>query len=34
MIRARKRANQLVEREDLAGEQIRKGDAVVIATGW
>ncbi|HXV45838.1 MAG TPA: cyclase family protein [Nitrososphaera sp.] len=34
MIRARKHANQLVEREDLAGGQIRKGDAVVIATGW
>jgi kynurenine formamidase len=33
MIRARKRANQLVEREDFARE-IRQGDAVVIATGW
>lgn len=34
LIRAKKRANQLVEREDFAGEQIRQGDAVVIATGW
>jgi kynurenine formamidase len=33
-VRTRKRANQLVEREDLAGEKIRQGDAVVIATGW
>jgi kynurenine formamidase len=34
LIRAKKRTNQLVERGDLAGEQIRQGDAVVIATGW
>jgi kynurenine formamidase len=34
LIGAIKRANQLVEREDLVGEQIRKGDAVVVATGW
>jgi kynurenine formamidase len=34
LIRANKCANQLVERKDLAGEQIREGDAVVIATGW
>jgi kynurenine formamidase len=33
LIKATKRANQLVEREDLAGD-IRQGDAVVIATGW
>jgi kynurenine formamidase len=34
LIRANKRANQLVERKDFAGGQIREGDAVVIATGW
>lgn len=34
LIRAKKSANQLVEREDFAGEQIREGDAVLIATGW
>ncbi len=34
LIRAPKRANQLVEREDLASDQVREGDAVVIATGW
>lgn len=34
LVRASKRANQLVEREDFASEQIGKGDAVVIATGW
>jgi arylformamidase len=34
LIRIPKKANQLVEREDFAGEQIRQGDAVVIATGW
>lgn len=34
LVRANKRANQLVEREDFTGEQIREGDAVVIATGW
>jgi kynurenine formamidase len=34
LVRASKRANQLVEHEDFAGEQIREGDAVVIATGW
>src|SRR5438093_13580129 len=34
LIRAPKRANKLVEREDLANDQIREGDAVVIATGW
>lgn len=34
LIKAPKSANQLVEREDLAGEQMRQGDAVVIATGW
>jgi kynurenine formamidase len=33
LIKAPKRANQLIEREDL-GERIRQGDAVVIATGW
>jgi arylformamidase len=34
LIRASKRANQLVERADLASCGVRKGDAVVIATGW
>jgi kynurenine formamidase len=34
LIRAPKRANQLVEREDLASDQVREGDAVMIATGW
>ncbi|HEX6281167.1 MAG TPA: cyclase family protein [Nitrososphaera sp.] len=33
LIRAEKRANQLIEQQDL-GNQIRQGDAVVIATGW
>jgi len=34
MKRVIKKANQLIEREDLAGDQVREGDAVVIATGW
>lgn len=34
LVRAPKKANQLVEPGDFAGEQIRKGDAVVIASGW
>lgn len=34
LIRAPKNANGLLEREDFAGQQIKKGDAVVIATGW
>lgn len=34
LIRTKKGANQLVEREDFADEQIREGDAVVINTGW
>ena len=33
LIRAEKRANQLIEQQDL-GSQIREGDTVVIATGW
>ena len=33
LIRAEKNANQLIEEQDL-GNQIREGDAVVIATGW
>src|SRR5215212_5978275 len=33
LIRAKKRANQLIEQQDL-GNQIRQGDTVVIATGW
>ena len=34
LIKAPKRANELVEREDLANDQVRKDDTVVIATGW
>jgi kynurenine formamidase len=34
LIKVPKRANQLVEREDLANDQIKKGDTVLIATGW
>jgi kynurenine formamidase len=34
LIRAPKKANQLVERKDLEGYQAKEGDAVVIATGW
>ena len=33
LIRVQKSANQLIEQQDL-GDQIRQGDAVVIATGW
>jgi arylformamidase len=33
LVRTIKGANQLVE-QDLEGEQIRQGDAVVVATGW
>lgn len=33
LIRAEKRAGQLIEQQDL-GNQIRQGDTVVIATGW
>jgi arylformamidase len=33
LIRAKKRPGQLIEQQDL-GNQIRQGDAVVIATGW
>jgi arylformamidase len=33
LIRAQKRANQLIEQQDI-GDQIKQGDAVVIATGW
>jgi arylformamidase len=33
LIRAEKRASQLIEQQDL-GNQIRQGDTVVIATGW
>src|SRR5881296_3128056 len=33
LIKAPKKANQLVEREDLANVQVREGNAVVIATG-
>jgi arylformamidase len=35
LIRAQKRANQLIEQQDIdKQQQIRQGDAVVIATGW
>jgi arylformamidase len=33
LIRAKKRANQLIEQQDL-GNQITQGDTIVIATGW
>ncbi len=33
LIMVEKRANQLIEQQDL-GEQIRQGDAEVISTGW
>ncbi len=33
LIRVRKKANQLIEQQDL-GDQVKEGDAVVIATGW
>jgi arylformamidase len=33
LIRVQKQANQLIEKQDI-GDQIRQGDAVVIATGW
>jgi arylformamidase len=33
LIRAERTANQLIEQQDL-GNEIRQGDAVVIATGW
>jgi arylformamidase len=33
LIRVEKKANQLIEEQDL-GDQIRQGYAVVIATGW
>lgn len=34
LIKVERRANRLIEIEDLAGEQIAYGDTVVIATGW
>ena len=34
LVKAKKGANGLVESGDFAGVEIRKGDAVVIATGW
>lgn len=34
LVRAKKSANRLIERDAFAGEQIMEGDAVVIATGW
>ena len=33
LISVEKTANQLIEQQDL-GDQIRQGDAEVIATGW
>jgi arylformamidase len=33
LIRAQKRSNQLIEQQDI-GNQLKQGDAVVIATGW
>ena len=34
LIKTPKRANQLVELEDLENDRVREGDTVVIATGW
>jgi arylformamidase len=34
LIRVEKKANQLIEEQDLGDDQIRQGYAVVIATGW
>lgn len=34
LIKTPKKANELIEREELAVNQIRQGDTVVIATGW
>ncbi|MFL6474223.1 MAG: cyclase family protein [Nitrososphaera sp.] len=34
LIKVRKKANQLIEQQDLGSSQIRDGDVVVIATGW
>jgi arylformamidase len=34
LIRAKKRANQLIEQQDLGNHHIRQGEAVIIATGW
>ncbi|MCI0560283.1 MAG: cyclase family protein [Nitrososphaera sp.] len=34
LVRARKRAGELVEAQDFEAEEIRAGDAVVLATGW
>ena len=34
LVRVEKKANQLIEEQDLGDYQIRQGYAVVIATGW
>ena len=34
LIKVPKRSNQLIERKDLENNDIREGDAVIIATGW
>jgi len=34
LIKVKKNANQLIDQQDLSGDQIREGDSVVIATGW
>jgi arylformamidase len=34
LIRAEKRASQLIEQQDFGNHQIKQGDTVVIATGW
>lgn len=34
LVRVPKKANQLVEREDIVDEQMQPGDVVIIATGW
>ena len=34
LVKAHKKANQLIEPDDVNDKQISKGDAVVFATGW
>ena len=34
LVKALKKANQLVGQQDFEGTEIRQGDAVVISTGW
>lgn len=34
LVRVRKKADQVINVSDIEGEEIRTGDAVVLATGW